>query len=75
MIEAPIIDINEMGPDKSKCLGCKASDDHICRLANLQNLLGKTPTYIQMGFVGIKMSNIPTDCPNGYKAKTSHLIK
>ena len=68
MVEGSIIDISLMS-DQSRCSFCKASNGVKCLVANLEYQLRKIPTRTEVELVGVNMSNIPTDCPNGYKAQ------
>jgi len=47
----------------------------ICKPADLEKRLGRTPTYGECGSNGIKTAVIPSRCPNGYLNSTSRPIK
>ena len=59
---------------RDKCIDCSASGrDYrgmipfpICKVARLENDLGKKPTYGQAEMYKVNTSSIPEGCPNGY---------
>ena len=47
----------------------------LCKLAQLENNMGKKPNYGETAKVGIDTNKIPKDCPNGYVSPLSREIR
>jgi len=65
------------------CEGCLASGQtymgsvpmEVCKLAELENTLGKIPTYGEATRHGVNAGSIPEGCPNGYISLPSREIR
>ena len=80
----PIIHLDHFEAGKTEvCYQCEAHGQTyvgtvpipLCKLARLEDDLGKVPTYGQASQEGIDATSIPQECPNGYLGSTSREIR
>jgi len=68
MVENPIVEIIKFDVYTQRtCINCRAEEQGICKIAELQIKLSEKPDPWQAAKADIDFHNIPANCPNGYK--------